>query len=53
MRRGGDWFAGEEERPVLREGEIDMAVYMIVEAKEVMDKDKYGEYIKKVKVTDG
>jgi uncharacterized protein (DUF1330 family) len=27
---------------------IDMSVYMIVEAKEVMDKQKYGEYISKV-----
>ncbi len=28
-----------------------MAVYMIVEAKEVMDKEKYGEYIKRVPQT--
>ncbi|MDD3905474.1 MAG: DUF1330 domain-containing protein [Candidatus Omnitrophica bacterium] len=28
-----------------------MSVYMIVEAKEVMDKNKYGEYIKKVPQT--
>lgn len=25
-----------------------MSVYMIIEIKEIMDKDKYGEYIKKV-----
>jgi len=28
-----------------------MSVYMIVEAKEIMDKEKYGEYIKKVPQT--
>lgn len=28
-----------------------MPVYMIVEAKEVMDKEKYGEYIRKVPQT--
>lgn len=28
-----------------------MSVYMIVEAKEVMDKKKYGEYIQKVPET--
>ena len=28
-----------------------MSVYMIVDVKEVMDKDQYGEYIKKVPAT--
>jgi uncharacterized protein (DUF1330 family) len=28
-----------------------MAVYMIVEAKEIMDMNKYGEYIRKVPIT--
>ncbi len=32
----------------LREQERQMSVYMIVEAKEVMDKEKYGEYVRQV-----
>ena len=28
-----------------------MSVYMIVEAKEIMDKQKYGEYVQKVPQT--